>query len=160
MNLFILSKNPHKAAIFLCDQHIVKMITETAQILSTAIRLQGVNDDKLYQQVRMNKYISEWAASNRQRFIWTLEHLRSLVSEYIYRYEKSQNFAKARSLIPIFGSYISIFPKGKLEPFVKSTKGMYLDLPIVSCYRQYYIADKKFAKWNHKRKPPKWFNRI
>ena len=38
MNIFYRSKCPKKAAESLCDQHIVKMPLETAQILSTAHR--------------------------------------------------------------------------------------------------------------------------
>ena len=39
MNIFILDKNPVKAAQMLCDRHIPKMIVESAQMLSTAHRL-------------------------------------------------------------------------------------------------------------------------
>jgi hypothetical protein len=44
MNIFYRSRCPKKAAESLCDQHIVKMPLETAQILSTAHRfLDGTN---------------------------------------------------------------------------------------------------------------------
>ena len=39
MNIFILDRNPVKAAQMLCDRHIPKMIVESAQMLSTAHRL-------------------------------------------------------------------------------------------------------------------------
>jgi hypothetical protein len=39
MNIFYLSHDPEEAARFHCDKHVVKMILETAQMLSTAHRL-------------------------------------------------------------------------------------------------------------------------
>lgn len=36
MNLFVLDINPKKAAAFHSDKHCIKMILETAQMLSTA----------------------------------------------------------------------------------------------------------------------------
>ena len=38
MNLFILDKDPIKAAQLQCDKHVVKMIVESAQMLSTVHR--------------------------------------------------------------------------------------------------------------------------
>jgi len=39
MNLFVLNKDPVKAAQLQCDKHVVKMIVESAQMLSTAHRM-------------------------------------------------------------------------------------------------------------------------
>ena len=39
MNLFILHDDPTVAAQMQCDKHVVKMIIESAQMLSTAHRL-------------------------------------------------------------------------------------------------------------------------
>lgn len=36
MNVFYLDRDPEKAASVQCDQHVVKMILESAQLLSTA----------------------------------------------------------------------------------------------------------------------------
>ena len=33
MNIFILDKNPKKAAEYHCDKHVIKMILETSQLL-------------------------------------------------------------------------------------------------------------------------------
>jgi len=41
MNIFFLDKDPKIAAQMQCDKHVVKMILETAQMLSTAARAQG-----------------------------------------------------------------------------------------------------------------------
>ena len=39
MNLFILDQDPVVAAQLQCDKHVVKMIVESAQMLSTAHRM-------------------------------------------------------------------------------------------------------------------------
>ena len=39
MNLFILDRNPIIAAQDQCDKHVVKMIVESAQMLSTVHRM-------------------------------------------------------------------------------------------------------------------------
>ena len=39
MNIFVLNKDPVLAAQEQCDKHVVKMIVESAQMLSTAHRM-------------------------------------------------------------------------------------------------------------------------
>ena len=39
MNIFVLDRDPYKAAEMMCDKHVVKMILESAQMLSTAHRV-------------------------------------------------------------------------------------------------------------------------
>lgn len=39
MNIFYLDKDPRIAASYHCDKHVVKMVSETAQLLSTTHRL-------------------------------------------------------------------------------------------------------------------------
>ena len=41
MNIFFLDEDPKYAAQMQCDKHVVKMVLETAQMLSTAARAQG-----------------------------------------------------------------------------------------------------------------------
>jgi hypothetical protein len=42
MNIFALSYNPKEAAQFHCDKHVVKMITEYNQLLSTTQSVHGL----------------------------------------------------------------------------------------------------------------------
>lgn len=58
MNIFYLSHDPREAAAFHCDKHVVKMIVETAQMLSTAHRLLDgqlvtLNMDNLQKKIRL-----------------------------------------------------------------------------------------------------------
>ena len=53
MNIFYLDQNPEIAAQYACDKHIVKMILETAQLLSTAHRVLDGRD------LQMNSLLEE-----------------------------------------------------------------------------------------------------
>lgn len=44
MNIFYLDEDPRKAASYLCDEHM-KMLLESAQMLSTAVRVLLPNHD-------------------------------------------------------------------------------------------------------------------
>ena len=48
MNIFFLDKTPEKSAQYLCDKHVPKMLLESCQMLSTALRQNGYEDDYLY----------------------------------------------------------------------------------------------------------------
>ena len=54
MNIFHLDKNPKICAEYHCDRHVVKMILETAQMLSTAIseHSMGIAQDRLYNNLQ------------------------------------------------------------------------------------------------------------
>ena len=44
MNIFYVDKDPMIAAQMMCDKHVVKMILESAQLLSTAHRVLDGDD--------------------------------------------------------------------------------------------------------------------
>lgn len=44
MNIFFLDRNIRKCAAYHCDKHVVKMILESTQLLSTALHLNGLTD--------------------------------------------------------------------------------------------------------------------
>ena len=108
MNIFILDNNPIKAAQLQCDKHVVKMIVESAQMLSTAHRLlDGVvsvgvsksgrkakqwfhpkHDDLLYKAVHMGHPCTVWTMESVANYIWHYDHFMSLCYEYQYRYGK------------------------------------------------------------------------
>ena len=48
MNIFYLDRDPRRAAEMMHDKHVVKMVLETAQILSTVCHRYGVRHPGLY----------------------------------------------------------------------------------------------------------------
>ena len=51
MNIFYISDNPVEAAEWMVDRHVVKMILESAQLLSTAHRLLDGKEMQLEVQI-------------------------------------------------------------------------------------------------------------
>jgi len=78
MNIFILSQDPHKAAQYMCDKHVVKLLLESAQILSTVS--QGP-----YKPTHQNHPCTLWTAQGRDNYHWLVEHALELCREYTHR---------------------------------------------------------------------------
>ena len=74
MNLFYLDRDPVEAARMQCDRHVVKMILETAQMLSTAhIELDG--KQVAYKATHKNHPSTVWVRSSSLAYNWTWRHL-------------------------------------------------------------------------------------
>lgn len=86
MNIFLSSPDPRSCAQALDDRRLVKMVLETAQLLSTAIRGQGVKDSCLYNMTHVNHPCAVWARKNVSNFNWLVEHGLELSREYSHRY--------------------------------------------------------------------------
>jgi hypothetical protein len=86
MNVFFLAKCPTKAAQMQCDKHVVKMILETAQLLSTAHHLCGEGGP--YKVTHQNHPSAVWARESVANYRWLYAHLEALSDEYTERYAK------------------------------------------------------------------------
>lgn len=87
MNIFYLDSCPAEAARMQCDKHVVKMILETAQLLSTAHHeLDG--ESPAYKPTHKNHPSAVWVRNSLQHYAWTVSHLAALGSEYQRRYGK------------------------------------------------------------------------
>ena len=111
MNIFILDEDPVKAAEYHCNKHVVKMIIEYAQLLSTAHRvIDGVEyEDKtangrrikrwkmvknpnmentLYKAAMINHPSAVWVRQSSRHYKWLYRLFMWLCVEYTYRYGK------------------------------------------------------------------------
>ena len=80
MNIFYLDRDPHEAARLQCDKHVVKMILETAQLLSTAHNeLDG--GQIAYKTTHKNHPSAVWARKSLDNYLWLYRHLEGLGSE-------------------------------------------------------------------------------
>ena len=61
MNIFYLHNNPIKSAKMHCDKHVVKMVIEYAQLLSTAHRML---DGTQYTDASSGRRIQRWKLDN------------------------------------------------------------------------------------------------
>ena len=109
MNRFVLDEDPVAAAQMHCDKHVVKMILEEAQMLSTAHRVidhfailthrpdgkrsrtewvlrDNALDGLLYRSTHVNHPCSAWVRASSANYDWARRLLRALSDEYTYRY--------------------------------------------------------------------------
>lgn len=186
MNIFYISDNPVQAAEWMVDKHVVKMILESAQLLSTAHRLldgkeiqlqfdilqedntvKTVNkktwllDDSrehvLYQATHKNHPSAIWCRQSVENYNWLVDHFFALMGEYTHRYEKQHK---------CFGelSYMLQSPPKNLQeydwttmPSCMAPEFIVSDDPITN-YRNYYKRGKvHLHKWT-KRQKPEWMN--
>ena len=182
MNIFAINENPIVAAQEQCDKHVVKMIVESAQMLSTAHRiLDGTKTKKLsksgkrmvdywshpnknientlYKAVHPSHPSTLWTMESLSNYAWHYDHWYALCIEYQYRYEK------VHSTETLLMELLSVPPKNiphvPMTPFKLAMKSnpecMFIDDPIKS-YRLFYkTKQKRFnMKWT-KREIPQWF---
>lgn len=154
MNIFVLDKSPVAAAKMHCDKHLVKMILETAQLLSTALRYHGVNYG--YKATHQNHPCAIWTRKSRGNFLWLNMLGRNLLEEYKYRYGKEHKSTPIIAEAPIF--YI---PDGPQTPFAQAMPDEFkVERDAVQAYRNYYIGAKANMLVYTKREPPEWLNGI
>ena len=183
MNIFYLDRDPARCATFHHDKHVVKMIVEYAQILSTAHRVldgaliidksvsesgktrrirRWVLDDEretaLYKSTHVQHPSMIWARYSKETYSYLLALLKALLNEYTFRYGKIH---KTTQLLP----YLEKFPTkfscadGWCEPFM-AMPVEYQQKDVLIAYRAYYNSSKiSNAKWTN-RKPPEWIGEI
>ena len=99
MNIFILDYNPTKNAQAHCDRHVVKMVLETAQILSTALYSLGVEHSG-YRPTHVNHPCCRWARDLRN-WVWLRKLGRELGKEYTFRFGKEHASVEVINKLPI-----------------------------------------------------------
>jgi hypothetical protein len=180
MNIFYLDKNPETCARMHVDKHVVKMIVEYAQLLSTAHRmidghqiegrsktgrrvkrwvLSNPNKDAIiYKAVHYYHPSAVWARETKEQYLWLYDFLKKLGQEYTHRYGKvhSTNF-KLNQLLS--DAPVNIKQEGWREPPPAMSHYPQCIVPgdSIKSYHNYYNEAKAyFAKWT-KREQPDWF---
>jgi len=90
MNIFYLDEDVTECAKMHVDKHCVKMILESAQLLSTAHRaLEGeLAHASLYKITHVSHPSTVWVRESSGNYLWLLELFEALLAEYTYRYNK------------------------------------------------------------------------
>ena len=159
MNIFYLDRDPRIAAQMHCDKHVVKMILESAQMLSSAHRFLDsdlyANKVGLYKMAHKNHPSTIWVRSSDEHYKWLYSLMLSLMDEYTFRYGK--HHATERLITPLSVVPFFIERKGFVDPpqcMPDYCKGD----DAVLAYQNYYIVEKSdFATWKS-RATPEWFN--
>jgi len=160
MNIFYLDHDPVIAAKAMTDKHVVKMILESAQLLSTAHRvLDGepmvqlsaagrrltryshpTLDDVLYKSTHINHPSGVWARESKENYLWLYKHFLALCSEYTNRYGRTH--LTYEKLGTILGS-----PPLSIADTPFTTIKLAMPIPYhlpdpVEAYRYYYESEK------------------
>ena len=178
MNIFYLHEDPHQAAEWMVDKHVVKMILESAQLLSTAHRvldgkeiigktktgrnvkrwiLSDSRESILYQATHINHPSAVWCRESVPNYLWLSEHFYALMDEYTVRYNKKHkcygelSYALLSPPKALDKQEFTLMPSC-MDDVYKISKD-----PIVN-YRNYYkIGKADLHSWKNKQ-PPTWIN--
>jgi Pyrimidine dimer DNA glycosylase len=165
MNIFATSPCPVVSAIELDDKRVVKMVLESAQILSTTVYLlSGILYTDLYRPTHAKHPCTIWACASLKNWEWLYSHMEALCEEYTFRYDKVH---KSSFLMEKFLQYKSICNlTGDLTPFANCTRSESLGVDFRSitdvhyAYKLYmcakYFSNPAKTKWT-RRGAPDWF---
>mgnify|MGYP000968562404 CR=1 FL=1 len=182
MNIFILDNDPVKAAQLQCDKHVVKMIVESAQMLSTAHRLLDGKVEKrpsksgkrmvnywrhpdkhleisLYAAVHTGHPCTVWSMVSSENYKWHYEHFIALCDEYRFRYGKiHMTDVRLRHVLEQLPKNIPDGPLTK-QPLAMQSNPECMFEDVVRSYRAFYQTKQERFKmaWT-KRNIPEWFN--
>jgi hypothetical protein len=177
MNVFFLNFDPKICAESHCDKHVVKMIIEYAQLMSTAHRvLDGkeyidktangrsikrwrMEDPKyetgLMKASHVNHPSGVWTRQSKENYIWLNRMWNYLLAEYTQRYGKHHACEKYRDVLYAWPENIPDGPFTQPPPAMPDYCKVSGDS--IMSYHKYYINEKvRFAKWTN-RQVPWWF---
>jgi len=153
MNIFLLDQDHSTNAEYHVDKHVVKMILESAQLLSSAVRVSGI--DEGYALTHKNHPCAIWTRKSLSNWYWLKNLMYALNEEYKYRYNKRVNhksFDIGWNL-----TYPNIEDIG-LTPFVMAMPDKYKNTDPFLAYRNYYVGEKSHLFSWKKREIPYWVN--
>jgi hypothetical protein len=152
MNIFVLSLAFIECAAFHCDQHVIKMILESAQMLCTVCILSGGTAP--YLAAHKKHPCTLWALSSLTNWRWLRSLAKCLNDEYKFRYKKQVNH---KSMDVINQLKEPNIPDIGLTPFAQAMPDEFKDPDPVQAYRKYYAGAKfRFATWKY-RDIPLWY---
>lgn len=178
LNIFYIDSDPKKCAEWAVDRHVVKMILEAAQLLSTAHRVldgtEGVSHTKsgrrkkvwllpdireynLYSATHVNHPSAVWARQSNNNYNWLWCYLYEHCKEYTRRYGKVHKVETSNLL-----NELSQPPRNiAIAPFFQPPSAMDAKYIISDDarvnYRNYYkIGKAHLHKWKAPALPPVW----
>lgn len=156
MNIFHIDHDPVIAARNLVDKHVVKMILEYAQLMSTAHRILDENDNPiLYKATHVNHPSAIWVRGSKENYEWLYDHFVETCKEYTRRYGKI-HLTEQKLLNVLKSSPINI-PQVPMTKFKCAMPNEYIvDCPVES-YRNYYNhAKRNLHSWKIGEHKPEW----
>ena len=175
MNIFFLSMSIKRCVRYYFDKHVIKMILEYTQLLSTCyfilnqdLAKQYLNDNLIYKPTHINHRCNIWIRQHYNNYMFVCELALALCDEWRYRYNHCKIHAcesKLKFLLTHPPSHINnnIIIKTKYNPkclsiplpqampneYKTKNKNVY---HTVQAYRQYYKSPQKqhIVSWTKK----------
>lgn len=177
MNIFYIDPDPYLCAEWAVDSHCVKMILESAQLLSTAHRLlDGVEyidktktgrnvkrwrlpdarETILYKATHINHPSAVWCRESMDNYCWLWYYLYEHCKEYTYRYGKTHKVETSGLLEKLRQSPFNIPVRDFMQPPSAMDAKYIISENAVENYRNYYKYGKAHLhKWKN-REAPAW----
>lgn len=155
MNIFFLDYDVRKCAESHIDKHVVKMILEYAQLMSTAHRvLDETDNETLYKATHKNHPCGIWVREDAANYNYVYSLFLELCDEYRRRYGKTH--LTETKLADLLETPPANMPdKGMTVPPQAMPEEYRREDP-VEAYRAYYKGAKSdIATW--KTTPPSWW---
>lgn len=156
MNIFYTSRHPSYCAQDLDDKRVVKMVLETAQLLSAAAASWGAVPT--YKVTHAKHPCTRWVGETKGNYRWTLSLFESLGKEYTHRYGKIHKSMALLEELKGFEVFVETFEDQAFDgPFHEPpacTPGIEFGT-VMHRYRAYMCK-----KWTEDKQPPKWTNRL
>jgi len=159
MNIFYLHEDPKTCAEMHCDKHVVKMILEYAQLLSTAHHvLDGEPSIECYKMTHKNHPSAIWARQTSDNYLWLHDLLCKLCAEYTVRYHKKHKVERSGLLERLSQLPTNIVNDGTTPMPQCMPDDFKVDNDSVSAYKKYYLYGKRdIAVWKYTDQPDWWF---
>lgn len=159
MNIFITNSDPAEAVKDLDDKRLVKMVLETAQLLSNACH--HYLGEGPYKKTHWNHPCSKILREDYLTLNWVCWYFWHIYREYIHRFNKTHKCAQYLDIFTeaetkAYDLYVEEHggePNHSFPIFPNCTN--YKDyIDVFDAYRRHLID-----KWTAQEKPPKWTNR-
>jgi hypothetical protein len=160
MNIFYLDSDARAAAYKHCDQHVNKMILESAQMMCTVLHdlyPYGSPFKDLYRPTHSKHPCTLWLADNLDNCAWLYEMVYHLNKERTYRFGSSETHKSFNVAKHAFKELINVssrFKETGLPVALAMPDECKTDSPVES-YHKYYIF--KNEQWKKEKRPMKYY---
>ena len=154
MNIFYLHEDPILAARDLCDQHILKMGIESAQMLSTAHWATG--GQAPYKKAHLNHPSTKWVRESIQHYRWLVYHAEEIFNIYTKHYGRVH---KTQGILEWLKQNEPKIPDNGFYAPPQCMPDEYKQENAVDAYRTFYTLDKIVGKqltYNRVKAKPEW----
>lgn len=160
MNIFYVDRNPFMAAQALHDKHVVKMVLETAQLLSTAHHVHGnphrLGRASLLKPTHVNHPSAVWCRDRWENYDWLVRHGLALAEEYEHRYGRVHVY---NDLLITMATCYPVLDNLSFVAPPQCMPDKYKQISTVEAYRAYYRGEKLTYTRGMKTYKNRWTNR-